>query len=591
MSSARLRRERPVHDGEQHPACDEPEQPASRERRDLDEQQKAEQRGEGDLQAVPSLEPKVERRQHQQRDDEHDSEVICVPGQAVDPVDARLADRAPDVQGRRPTRDRVEDERVEIPPAEPRHDLEEAVRRVRREARCEPADRPPVEALRAAREVRDARGEEREVDQELRHPLPVERECLLRLEVEEAGQVHDQERRAEAEHGENRRRHETVAVADAARDEGDEEEERDDVREVHAPGDVPVDVLERDREDRREEEERRESVGEPHAESPQQVGELLRSGPARQPVLELVGEAAVLERALLPAGSETLDGGSQRSDVVRCDDDSGVGAAHELGGDPVGGHGGENRPLSREVLEDLPGRNRPSAPTRLREEQEERLRVALQLERRTTRHVRDLLDALAEPELVRELAIRRAQAADEARDDIVFGFRERRQKRTGIAVAEERAGVRDPELLPRVVLEAFEVVEVAAVRDRLDTLGAELSHLPRDRVRDRDDRVGVTRHELRDERLGLLFHPHREPVDPPVGVGRDRVAQVGDPRHAGRLLHRRADQVERRRRRSRDNDVDRLVANDAASRRDGSQPPADELVGDEEASGEERRLP
>ena len=81
------------------------------------------------------------------------------------------------------------------------------------------------------------------------------------------------------------------------------------------------------------------------------------------------------------------------------------------------------------------------------EEQEERLRVALQLERRTTRHVRDLLDALAEPELVRELAIRRAQAADEARDDIVFGFRERRQERTRIAVAEERAGVRDPELL------------------------------------------------------------------------------------------------------------------------------------------------
>ena len=45
---------------------------------------------------------------------------------------------------------------------------------------------------------------------------------------------------------------------------------------------------------------------------------------------------------------------------------------------------------------------------------------------------------------------------------------ERAEKRLRIALAEERAGVREPEAVGPRVLEPGEVVEVAAVRDRDD---------------------------------------------------------------------------------------------------------------------------
>ncbi len=158
-------------------------------------------------------------------------------------------------------------------------------------------------------------------------------------------------------------------------------------------------------------------------------------------------------------------------------------------------------------------------------------------------------------------------------------------------MAEERARVRDPEPVARVILEPLEVVEVAAVRDRLDAGGAEVPHLLRDRVRDGDDGVGPPRDEACDRRLRALLDPHGEAVDPPIGVGCDRVAQIGDPRNAGRLLDGGADQVERRRRRGRHDDVDLLLLDDAACRRDRGQAPADELVRHEQPPGKERRLP
>ncbi len=207
-----------------------------------------------------------------------------------------------------------------------------------------------------------------------------------------------------------------------------------------------------------------------------------------------------------------------------------------------------------------------------------------------TRNVRDLLDPVAEAELRRELAVGRAEPADEAGHDVVLGVRERGEERPRIAMAEERARVRDPEPVARVVLEPLEVVEVAAVRDRLDPGGAELPHLLRDRVRDGDHGVGPPRDEACDHRLRTLLDPHGEAVDPPVGVRRDRVAQVGDPRNAGRLLDGGADQVERRRRRGRDEDVDLLLLDDAACRRDRGQAPADELVRHEQPPGKERGL-
>ena len=144
-----------------------------------------------------------------------------------------------------------------------------------------------------------------------------------------------------------------------------------------------------------------------------------------------------------------------------------------------------------------------------------------------------------------------------------------------------------------VVLEPGEVVEVGAVRDRHDPPRA----VERSRISSaiasetHDDRVGVARDQPRDRVLALLLRAHEQPLGAPVRVRDERVAQVGDPLHAGRLLHRRADQVHRRRRRGREHDVDPLAAHDADRGRDRGQVPADVLVGDEQPAAGELRLP
>ena len=95
----------------------------------------------------------------------------------------------------------------------------------------------------------------------------------------------------------------------------------------------------------------------------------------------------------------------QPGDVVRRDDDPGARAADELGSDTVRRNGSEDRPLGGEVLEDLPRRHRAASAPRLRQQEEQRFRVALELERGSPRHLRDHLDAVAEPEPLSELAI------------------------------------------------------------------------------------------------------------------------------------------------------------------------------------------
>ena len=184
----------------------------------------------------------------------------------------------------------------------------------------------------------------------------------------------------------------------------------------------------------------------------------------------------------------------------------------------------------------------------------------------------------------------RAQPADEARDDVILRLGQRGQERARVAMPEERARVRDPEAVARVVLEPFEVLEVAAVRDRLDPLRAELAHLLRDRIGDGDDRVGVARDEPRDERLRLLLDLHGEPVDAPVRVRGDGVAEVGDPRHARRLLDRGSDQVHGRGRRGRHEHVDLLVEDDPPRGRDRGQRPSSRTR-QGRAAGERRARP
>src|SRR5207244_742372 len=128
---------------------------------------------------------------------------------------------------------------------------------------------------------------------------------------------------------------------------------------------------------------------------------------------------------------------------------------------------------------------------RLRQQEQVRLRVALELQRSAMRDVRQYLEAIAEVELIDPFAVRRAQAAGEANDDVVqTGGRERCQERPRAALAEEAAGVRDAKAVTGPVLEPGEVVEVAAVRDHAHLAGrVEAAHLVRDRLRDGDDRV------------------------------------------------------------------------------------------------------
>ena len=121
---------------------------------------------------MPSLEPQVERRQDEERHDQHDPEMVRVAGHRVRPVDAGAVDRAVDVDLTRTARDRRQHAGVEVAAAARVEELEDAVERVDDETGAEPAERPPEVALAAPREPDDGAGEEREVDEPLRQPLP-----------------------------------------------------------------------------------------------------------------------------------------------------------------------------------------------------------------------------------------------------------------------------------------------------------------------------------------------------------------------------------------------------------------------------------
>ena len=178
----------------------EAEEAAPRERRQLHEQAEREKRGERCLEPVTGLEAQVDRRQHEQRDHELDSEVVRVAGQPVRPEDAPAVDGAEDVDRGVAARDRLDQQRVEVPDAElGGEQLHDPVDGVQRDAAAERGERVPVEPLRPPGEQRHPRDEEAEVEDELDHPLRPLRQRLLGVEVEEAGEVEEQERREEHE--------------------------------------------------------------------------------------------------------------------------------------------------------------------------------------------------------------------------------------------------------------------------------------------------------------------------------------------------------------------------------------------------------
>ena len=104
-------REAAVRQREHEQPDAEPEQAAARERRELDDEQEREHAAERPLQPVPALEPQVHRRQGEQRDLEHDPEVVRVAGERVRPVDALPVHRAVDVDRARAAGERREQRR------------------------------------------------------------------------------------------------------------------------------------------------------------------------------------------------------------------------------------------------------------------------------------------------------------------------------------------------------------------------------------------------------------------------------------------------------------------------------------------------
>ena len=173
----------------------------------------------------PALEPEVQRRQREQRHDEHHAEMVRVARERVRPVDARAVHRSVDVDRARAAGQRRKHRRVEVVAGARAEQLQHAVHAVREEAGAEPAERAPVIPLAAPHEVRDRRDQEEEVQDVLHHPLRELVERLLRLEVEVAEQIHEQERREEAEHDRRRARHR----APARQREREQEEHREHV--------------------------------------------------------------------------------------------------------------------------------------------------------------------------------------------------------------------------------------------------------------------------------------------------------------------------------------------------------------------------
>ena len=373
-------------------------------------------------------------------------------------------------------------------------------------------------------------------------------------------------------------------------------------------GDVPVHLLERRHEERGEEEPRHDALLRARHGDATRAGVraaarhatlLSRSASSstrslRESFLRHSSESGVPSR--LPAFQRAVEVEQRlphRALVVGRNDHARASLAHELRGRAVGRDDGEDRPLGGEVLEDLPRQDALAAAARLRDQEEQRLGVPLQLERAAARDVAEELDPVAEAERLRVLAVGGAEVAGEARDHVVeAGVGERAQERLRVALAVEVAGVRDPEAVARVVLEAREVVEVAAVGDRDDlALRLERAHLLGDRVRHRDDRVRLRRDELPHSAGGLLLQPRElRLVAAAVRMGGERVAQVGDPGRAGRPLHGGAEEVERRRRRGGEHDVDPLAAHEPDRDRRRERAPGSVLVRHEQLAPEQRRL-
>ena len=140
-----------------------------------------------------------------------------------------------------------------LTPPSARAELDHAVHRVQADPAEERGERVPVEANAPAREQRDSGHEEAEVEDELHHPLGPLRERLGRVEVVEAREVDEREEDEERESDHRGPGEASVVLLEAIPREEHEEDGREDVRERQRAGELPLQLVERDREDRQEE--------------------------------------------------------------------------------------------------------------------------------------------------------------------------------------------------------------------------------------------------------------------------------------------------------------------------------------------------
>ena len=429
------------------------------------------------------------------------------------------------------------------------------------------------------------------MEQELDHPLRPLVERLLRLEVVEADQVDEEERREEGEDDQNRARGTSVVGGEPVGGERDEEENRQDVGERDRPGHVPVHLRERDREDGREEE-RRRALGEPVFTAASRAARRARGRACGATGGRATPRTAVAVGPVRePPRWRSTSRVSGALDVVGRRDDPGTGLADQLGGRAVRRHGGEDRPLGREVLEDLPGEDALAAAARLGDQEQQRLGVALELERRLARRVGMELEPVAEPEPFRPLAVggrksptkRATTSRPDSASAVRNGRGSRLPKKLPVCVIRKRSPRRYSSPAKSSKSQPF-----AIVVDRPARL--ERARPPRRSRRTRRRSRRPSGRRAGRARGPSLLRAHDEPLGPPVRVRDDRVAQVGDP--AAPVARFTAAPI---RCTEFGGDVVRTTsicscAHDPDRRRNRGQVPADVLVRDEQPAADEPRL-
>ena len=258
----------------------------------------------------------------------------------------------------------------------------------------------------------------------------------------------------------------------------------------------------------------------------------------------------------------------------------------------VGWNSREDRAADREVLEDLPRQHALATAACVRDQEEQRLRVALKRERGRARRVG--ISSSRSPRPSRSAHSRSAERKSPRNRaiDVESGVGERLQKRLRVSLAEEASGMSDPEARRRCVAEPCDIVEVAPVRDRDDPAARrEAPHLVCDRIGDARDGVGASRHEPCHALVDPLLRAHRRRSRRAGADARTRESRRSASHFApvARCTAAPTKWMELGGR-GRDHRVDPLAARDPDRSRNRGQVPAHVLVGDEQAPRREPRL-